>query len=249
MTLLAGTAFGAAAVANDSALRDLETPRLATRFGPTELATGVEPPPCDGGLVAGATSTLHGRFTGSIDGRQIGAVDISGQRSGYEFRWLAYVATNRELGQHGEARRRDSAWIRTPARGWERTMLSSVMDGTLDLQVVRRALDRSARTAAEDHGIEIIERAPARRCRVSVDGPTFRASFPQIGWLVGEDDLARWRGQLDYWIFLDGALGQVAGSINGEAGGLEDQAIQGRVEVLLTAVDRGRAVVIHAPES
>jgi hypothetical protein len=247
LTLLAGTAFGAAAIANELALRDSKGPPVASRFGPTQLGPDDEPPPCDGALVAGQTSRLTAHFSGQIDGRPIGTVDLSGQRDGQEFRWLAYVATNRELGQHGAARRGDVAWVRTPARGWERAMLDSVTDETLDLQAVREALDPGARAAAEDYGIEVIERAPARRCRVSVDGPIFRASFPQVGWLVGDDDLGHWRGQLDYWVFLDGALGQLAGSVNGEAGGLEDEAIQGRLDVFLTATDRGRDLVIRPP--
>jgi hypothetical protein len=117
----------------------------------------------------------------------------------------------------------------------------------LDLQTIGTALTDGARATAEDHGIEIIERAPARRCRVTVDGTIFRKSLPEVDWLVGDADLTDWRGQLDYWVFLDGSLGQLAGSVNGEAGGLEDEAIQGRVEVLLTATDRGRGFVIYPP--
>lgn len=249
LTLLAGTAFGGAAIANELTLRDREPPIVASRFGPTNLGQGVEPPPCDGRLVAGLTSRLNARFVGSIDGRQTGTVDLVGQRAGSEFRWLAYVATNRELGQYGAARRADDAWIRSPHRGWQRAALATVADSTLDLQTARRALTQGARATAEDYGIEVIERAPARRCRVSVDGPTFRSSFPPVAWLVGDEDLEHWRGQLDYWVFLDGSLGQVAGSVNGEAGGLEDEAIQGKVEVLLTATDRGRDIVIYPPTS
>ena len=65
--------------------------------------------------------------------------------------------------------------------------------------------------------MEVIEGARARRCRIAIDGTTFREAFPQVAWLVGDADLHRWRGQLDYWVFLDGQLGQVAGSANGEA--------------------------------
>jgi hypothetical protein len=247
LTLLAGTAFGGAAIANELTLRDLDGPTRASRFGPTNLGAGTEPPHCDGRLVAGLTSRLTAHFAGSIDGRQSGTVDLAGQRAASEFRWLAYVATNRELGQYGQARHGNVAWIRSPVGGWQRATVASVAGSTLDLQTVRHALNPGARAAAEDYGIEVIERAPARRCRVSVDGPIFRASFPQVQWLVGDDDLEHWRGQLDYWVFLDGALGQVAGSVNGEGGGLEDEAIQGRVEVFLTATDRGRDIVIHAP--
>lgn len=247
LTLLAGSAFGGAAIANEVTLRDADRPVVASRFGPTDLGPDVEPPPCDGRLVAGLTSRLIGRFIGSIDGRQSGTVDLAGQRTGSEFRWVAYVATNRELGQYGQARRGDDAWVRTPAGGWRRAPLSIVRDSTLDLQAVRRALTPGARATAEDYGIEVIERAPARRCRVSVDGPTFRATFPQIEWLVGSADLARWRGQLDYWVFLDGTLGQVAGSVNGAAVGLAPEAIQGTVEVFLTATYRGRDIAITPP--
>jgi hypothetical protein len=247
LTLLAGTAFGGAAIANEFALRDLEGPQVASRFGPTQLGAGVEPPKCDGRLVAGLTSHLTAHFSGTIDGRPIGTVDLTGQRAGSEFRWLAYVATNRELGQHGMARRGNDAWIRTPTTGWERTKLDTVTDSTLDLQAVREALDPGARAAAEDSGIEVIERAPARRCRVSVDGPAFRASFPQVAWLVGDDDLEHWRGQLDYWVFLDGQLGQVAGSINGEAAQIVPDALNGTVEVRMTATERGRDTFIYPP--
>jgi hypothetical protein len=82
---------------------------------------------------------------------------------------------------------------------------------------------------------------------VSVDGPDFRATFPQVAWLVGDDDLDHWFGQLDYWVFLDGALGQVAGSVNGEGGRIQERAIQGTVEVVLTATDRGQDIVIYPP--
>jgi hypothetical protein len=247
LTLVAGTAFGGAAIANELSLRDTDRPSIGSRFGPTDIGADVEPPSCDGAVVAGSTARLAARFVGSIDGRQSGTVDLVGHRSGVDFRWLAYVATNRELGQYGQARRGDAGWLRTPAAGWVPTLLTVVQDSTLDLRTVGVALTDGARATAEDYGIEVIERAPARRCRVSVDGSIFRSIFPPVAWLVGDHGLERWRGQLDYWIFLDGALGQVAGSVNGEASGIEEEAIQGKIEVLLTATERGRDVVIAAP--
>jgi hypothetical protein len=197
--------------------------------------------------VAGKTARLAARLAASIDGRQNGTVDITGERAGRDFRWLAYVATNRQLGQYGEARIGTSAWIRTPRRNWAPAATDLVADSSLDLQATQQALTYGARATAEDRGIETIEGARARRCRISVDGPVFRRTFPQVRWLVGDDDLEHWFGQLDYWVFLDGGLGQVAGSVNGEAGRIQDKAIQGRVEVLLTATDRGRSMVIYAP--
>jgi hypothetical protein len=77
----------------------------------------------------------------------------------------------------------------------------------------------------------------------------FRATFPQVRWLVGEADLAHWRGQLDYWVFLDGQLGQVVGSVNGEAAGLRPDAIQATIEMRLSATERDRDIVIYAPRT
>ena len=78
-------------------------------------------------------------------------------------------------------------------------------------------------------------------------GATFAAAFPEATLLVGPADLHRWRGQLDYWIFLDGELGQVAGSANGEAAGIVPEALNGTIDVRLTATERGRDTVVYPP--
>ena len=179
-TLVGGAAFGGAAIANEISLRDDERPANASRFGPIDVRGDAEPPACHDALVAGPTARLSARLIGSIDGRQSGTVDLVGQRRGFDFRWLAYVATNRELGQYGQARIGSEAWTRTPARGWLPTQVEAVTDSTLDLEATRQALTYGARATAEDRGVEVIERARARRCRVAVDGPVFRATFPQV---------------------------------------------------------------------
>jgi hypothetical protein len=245
LTVVAGTAFAGAAIANELALRDRTTPPTASRFGPTDVEA--ELPDCDDPLAAGTSSRLIAHLRGQIDGRPIGTVDLSGVRLGTNFRWLAYVATNRELGQYGAASFGGRAWTRTPGGGWATADAQSVREQTLDLQAVRTALAQRSRSTAEDRGIEVIEGARARRCRVAVEGSTFRRAFPQVEWLVGDADLGNWRGQLDYWVFVDGELGQVAGSVNGEAGEIEAEAIQATIEVLLTATERGLDVVIYPP--
>ncbi|MDO8485760.1 MAG: hypothetical protein Q7S35_12540 [Candidatus Limnocylindrales bacterium] len=242
-TGLSGAAFGAVAVANDIALRD-RTP-TSSRFGPT--ASADQPPLCDMPLATGPTARLQLELNGTVDLRPIGSVDLSGLRVDRDFRWLAYVATSRQLGEYGSARTGDRAWVRTPALGWRPVPAGSVSADTLDLQAVAAALTPDYRATAEDRGVEVLEGARARRCRVAVDGETFEAAFPQVRWLVGSADLHRWRGQLDYWVFLDGQVGQVAGSANGEAAGVVPDALQGTVEVLLTATERGRSFVVYPP--
>jgi hypothetical protein len=80
-----------------------------------------------------------------------------------------------------------------------------------------------------------------------VDGPTFRAAFPQVSWLVGDADLAHWRGQLDYWVFLDGEIGRIDGSVNGDAADIQPGALQATIRVDLTATDRGAPLTITPP--
>ena len=139
------------------------------------------------------------------------------------------------------------AWGFEPGTRWRAIPELAVASDTVDVQALGVALNAGYRATAEDRGIEVIEGARARRCRLAIDGPVFRAAFPQVRWLVGDADLHRWRGQLDYWVFLDGQLGQIAGSVNGDATGFAPNALQGTVDVLLTATERGRDTVIYPP--
>ena len=243
LTLLAGSLFASAAVANELALRNEVA--QASRFGPTDIAG--DPPPCDGPLSAGASARLTSRLSATVDLRPTGSVELSGTRSGRDFRWNAYVATAASLGQGGAARIGADGWARAPGSHWVHTTPEFVADGTIDLQVLETALTPAGRAIFEDRGAEVIEGARARHCRVSVDGDTYAAAFPQIVWLVGGADLHRWRGQLDYWVFLDGELGQVVGSASGEAAGLDPKALLATVEVRMTATSRGSDLVIYPP--
>jgi hypothetical protein len=243
MAAAAGALFGGTAVANDIALRDRVA--LASRFGPVDPE--LEPELCDGPLAVGRTAQVTLSMTGEIDLRPIGSFDLSGLRSGRDYRWLAYVATDRELGTYGRAGIGGSSWVRTPFTSWTRTGQAADPAYSVDQNVLETALTPGFRATAEDHGLEIVGGARGRHCRIAVDGETFQLAFPQIAWLVGDADLHRWRGQLDYWVFLDGQLGQVAGSVNGEAGGIEPQALLATVELRLSATERNRDAVIYPP--
>jgi hypothetical protein len=59
--------------------------------------------------------------------------------------------------------------------------------------------------------------------------------------------MANWRGEIDYWVFGDGEVGLVQGSVNGNAQAMLPQGLQATVEVKLTATDRGQPVSITPP--
>lgn len=243
ISLVAGGSFAAVAIANEIGLRDGARP-TGSRFGPVGEGTL---PTCDGPLATGATARVSLRLEGEVDLRSIGSVDISGFRAGDDFRWLAFVATGREIGLYGQAWTAGRAFTRIPSKDWQQVGSNVVAEGDLDARAAATVLTDAYRSTAEDRGEEVLEGARARRCRVSIDGPAFQHAFPQVRWLVGEASLERWRGQLDYWLFLDGQLGQVVGSVNGEAIGIRPEALLATVTVSLTATDRGRSLVIYPP--
>jgi len=243
LTLVAGSVFATAAIANDLALRD--RPAASSRFGPT--VGGARPPLCDEAIRAGATADLEVLLSADVDGRRVGAIGLDGARAGTDVRWVADVATELALGQFGVARVGSRAWTRGPGRGWVATDPAALDAELVDARVLVTALEPGVRAAAEDRGVEFVEGARGRHCRIAVDGPTFVAAFPQARWLVGSDTLRRWRGQLDYWVFTDGELGQVVGSVSGPATVLGVEGIGGTIRVRLTATDRDAVRSILPP--
>jgi hypothetical protein len=243
LAVSSGLGFAAVALGNELALRDRVA--ASSRFGPTDIDR--EPPLCDREMGIGPSARLGVHFDGTLDGRSMGTIELAGERDRSDVRWLAYVATRRELGLHGAAVIGASAWLREPFSGWRRSTVAEIGDPGLDLTAFRIALSPEARAAAESRGVSIIEGARSRQCRIAVDGPTFRAAFPQVAWMLGDADLAHWRGQLDYWVFLDGQIGRIAVSVNGDAADIQTGALQATVRVELTATDRGTDLVLTPP--
>jgi hypothetical protein len=239
----AGTLFAAASIANEVALRDI--PAASSRFGPTDPA--IEPPTCPGPLAAGATARLTGRLDMEVDGRRSGTVTIDGARNGDDFRWIGFAATPLTIGQHGSGRLGDTSWSRAPRTGWVPVPPAFVVGQDLDLQLMRTALVPDNRAVAEDRGLAFIEGARARHCRIALDGSTFRAAYPQVELLIGDGDLARLAGELDYWVFGDAQVGRVEVRLNGSAVGLVQDALLVTIRAELTAVDRGVAHTIERP--
>ncbi len=245
LTVLSSGAVVAVAVANDQAVRE-DPPARVSRFGPTDLEQ--EPIDCDAPIGVGPVARLDAHFDGRVDLRPLGSVDLAGVRRGEDVRWIAYVASDRSLGSFGEARIGGRAWSRDLGGPWRSSdPPPTAADTTIDAHAIEIALTEGNRATAEDYGIEVIEGAPARRCRVALDGETFQRAFPQVAWLTGTTDLSKWRAQLDYWIFLDGQVGQLVGTANGEAQGLRPEVIQGNVDVRVTATERDRDLLVYPP--
>ena len=238
-------AFAGAAIGNEMALRD--QPAAGSRFGPTNPA--IQPPICADPIRQAATARVEIDLDGDVDGVPMGRVDLIGVRRGDDYRWRAYVATARELGQYGAARIAGTAWQLDPATGW-RIEAPGPGDpggaGALDRAVLAAAIE-GARPAAETLGISFFEGARGRHCRVAIDGQAFEAAFPEVRRLVGDVDLRHWRGELDYWVFGDGELGRASGSVSGPATGIVDDGLQARIGATMIAIERDRNHVIIRP--
>lgn len=243
LVLLAGTAFGTAAIVNELALAD--RPANASPFGPTDPSIGV--PPCDGSLEFGATAKLRLLMDSSIDDRRTGQVRLEGFRDGSDFQYSGFAASRLTMGQQGMARTQGRAWRLSPGRPWSSVTIDEAAHHDMDRALVLEALTPGDRAVAEDRGLSFIEGARARHCRVALEGTALRRALPQVDLLVGATDLSRWRGDLDYWVFADGQVGQVDGRLTGPAGGLDPNALNALVRFRLTAVDRGLPITVMPP--
>ena len=239
-TTLIGVAFAGVSLADDAALRD--RPAVYSRFGPTSAK--LTPPPCDQAIRPAPTAQLQLDVWGNIDTRTIGSVDLTGQRSGLDFHWTAQVVRSDLFGQFGAARVGAAGWLLTPGQGWYAVPSGSLDSQMVDATALAEGLTKGNLATAEDRGLEYVEGARARHCRAAIDGRTFEASFPQIVWLVGNASLETWRGQIDYWVFGDGEIGQITGSVNGNAQSILPHGLLATVEVKLTATDRDQPVTI-----
>jgi hypothetical protein len=243
MLLLVGSPFAGAAVANELALRD--RPVADSRFGPTDPELAL--PACTDELVAGPTARLQVRLDADIDDRPTGVVTLDGIRDGTAFRWLGFAAGPVTIGQRGMARVGESAYSLAPGTGWVPVPFDRAEGQDLDLQVMRAALTPELRAIAEERGVAFFEGARARHCRIAVDGAILREAVPQISLLVGDADISRWMGELDYWVFADGQLGRVVGRVNGAAIDLGEEALLATIRVRISAVDRDIPHIVSRP--
>jgi hypothetical protein len=251
-TSLIGGTFAGVSAADNAALND--QPAANSRFGP---ATGgsaagsdlVLPVDCRSPLVTPHTDHLDLDLSANVDTRAVGTVTLSGNRSSANVSWTAQVVRSDLFGQYASVRVGTSAWAMTPGSGWNTVPPASIDGQMIDVNVLASALDTGNRATAEDWGLEYVEGARARHCRVAVDGATFEASFPQVMWLVANAPMAIWRGELDFWIFADDEVGMVSGSVNGDAGAILAHGLLATVRVKLTATDRDLPIAITPPRN
>lgn len=246
LTLIAAVCFGGAALANDIALRDRV--QATSRFGPTDPSR--LPPHCDEDLRLGPGASLDIRAEATIDGQRVGVATLDGSRSALDEMWVASLRSRFATGRAQYSR--VAGVVRLSEDGHPAAPLDQDgfdllgTDGlTVDGPVRATALGAAGRPLADELGIELIEGAQARHCRVAIDGPTaVRSSLP-LRWLAGGDlaeparSLDAWRGNLDWWVFGDGQLGRAAITVSGYPGDAwSTSGLQGELMARMNAVER-----------
>jgi hypothetical protein len=244
-TSIIGAIFTGVSLADDSALRNM--PAVHSRFGPTD--PNVTPPECNGALVPAATAHIDLDLSANEDTRAVGTVSLTGGRAGSDVSWTAQVVRSDLFGQYGAVRIGSRAWTEAPGNGWLATGADAIDTQVLDQTVLSNVLSSQNRATAENRGLEYVEGARARHCRVAVDGLTFLASFPQVTWLTESADLNTWRGEIDFWVFGDGEVGMVTGTINGNAQGILPHGLLVTAWVHMTATDRDTSISISPPRT
>ncbi len=245
-TSLIGGIFAGVTLADEAALRD--RPAAYSRFGPT--AADLLPPECNKTLVGATTARLELDLWADVDTRSVGTVNLAGSRSGTDLSWTAQVVRGSDLFvKYGAARQGSAAWLLVPGGAWTPASSGEMADDMVDATVLAEALSLGNRATAENLGFEYVEGARARHCRIAVDGTEFKASFPQVVWLVEAADISTWRGELDFWVFGDGEVGRIEGRVNGNAQEILPHGLLATVNVRMTATDRDTPISVPTPRT
>ena len=254
LTLAGVSAVGGPVLANELALRSL--PLADSRFGPTDPS--LVPPHCESGMALGSTAETEVTAQAMVDGTSVGSATLSGVRSGSDEEWTATLDGRYARGIAAFRRVGGTAWLEQDAASWAPVDVASfgqLGDGpTLEGPIPAAALGPTGQPVAEDLGTELIEGARARHCQTAIDGPTALRASLAIRWLAEGDlrvlahSLTAWRGELDWWVFSDGQLGQAIVTINGYPGDAWPSAgLQASITARLTATDRGMPQDVGPP--
>ncbi len=263
LTALIAAAFVLVVLINDDALRASRPPR--SPYGPTD--TELVPPFCDEPIRLGRQALVTIRATSSLDDVVRGQALLTGQRRGIDESWSGSWSGPDGSGRTAYLRFGRQAWLndgtRDPAsvqREWRETdpdpFDTSGPDRlTMDGPPLAWVNVPRGSIVAEDLGLELIDGAPARHCRTFMDGQTALMRFLPLRWLLrddsgqDEDDIRRWRGEMDWWVFGDGELGRAVVEVSGSRADTDWQAtgVRAVLRAELEALERDRAVEVSLP--
>jgi hypothetical protein len=213
----------------------LET-RRAAALGPGGTAGGARPPACGTLPDLWPTATIALSARAEADGQPAGWVELTGARDGLDEHWTAAWRRGDRSGTVAWLRRGPRAWLAgspdahdvPDAPDWRAVEVDALglgrddgltLDGAVRAALVgttRRATDGRVGLVSEDQGVDVLAAGEARRCAALVDGPIALDAIVALRWLVDEDAsaaarrLARWRGELTWWVLSDGRLGHAA---------------------------------------
>jgi len=187
----------------------------------SELSLAGVPSDCDEtGVAQYARVTIDAR--GEIDGAPIATASVSGERSGQDEHWTGAVGgdvVEERAYEYTLAGAR--ALLRLEESDWQPVGESdATVPGHLDRRVASILAGPDV-PPVEDLGLELVDGAPARHCRISVGGTHAVTAFLPLGWLLGRSPLDRrpalevWRGDLNWWSFAGGQLGRATVLIGG----------------------------------
>jgi hypothetical protein len=264
LTAAVAALFGLVVLINEAAL--LDDGQARSRFGP--VGAHLVPPDCDAPLLLGPNAQVSVSARSILDDDPRGSAEVTGLRRGRDEAWSGTWAGPDGEGRTSYLRLGEQAWRRdTAAAGGsadERTWRAVPPDPfglggdtalTLDGPPHAVVAVPRGQIVAEDLGLEVVEGATARHCRTFMDGPTALDTFLPLRWLLHDSDapadeqVARWRGEMDWWVFADGELGRARVEVSGSRADTTWDAtgVRAVLEAELDAMERDRVPDIAAP--
>lgn len=265
VTAAIGALFGLIVLINEDSL--VPTEARSSRFGP--VSTELIPPDCDVAPSLGANAAVALTARSSLDEEPRGSAHLAGDRRGRDESWSGEWSGPEGTGQLSYLRLGEEAWLRgsgveRPVEGgaWRPVRpdpfgLTGHAGLTMDGPPFAIVDVPRGRIVAEDLGLEVLEGATARHCRTFMDGPTALDTFLPLRWLLdgseqdAHEQVARWRGEMDWWVFGDGELGRSRVEVSGSRADTTWQStgVRAALQAELDAVDRDRTPEISAPEA
>jgi hypothetical protein len=256
LTLLATLVLGIPSLANELAL--VNRPATASRFGPTDASLPL--PHCDVPPPIGGKAVLEGDATAMVDAQSVGEASLSGTRSGStQEQWQARLNGTFASGAASLDRKAMTAQVNDAdgLRTLDPRDLGMADAGglTLDGAIAAYLATGDVGRVAEDRGVELVENAPARHCRVTLDGPGALATSMLTRLLIDgtvdpHPNLDAWRGSLEWWVFADDELGQAVVTIGGYPGDAwASSGLQATIVARMSATNRSGSAIIPSVSS